>query len=128
MKLLLDTCVLIWLASEPEQLSADAVKAINDPGSILHVSQASLWEIILKHGAGKLALPEPPRTWWLNQVSKWGLIELPISAQALFSSSELPKHHKDPFDRVILAQAQLDACHLVSSDGEFPAYGIPLVW
>jgi len=65
-KLLLDTCALIWLASEPEQLSAEAVKAINDPGSILQVSQASLWEIILKHGAGKLSLPEPPRSWWMN--------------------------------------------------------------
>ena len=102
MKLLLDTCALIWLASDPDQLSAAAEKAINDPVSILHVSQASLWEIILKHGAGKLSLPEPPRSWWMAQVSKWGLVELPILAEALFSSSELPRHHKDPFDRVIL--------------------------
>jgi PIN domain nuclease of toxin-antitoxin system len=127
-KLLLDTCSLIWLASEPDQLSVEAEKAINDPVAILHVSQARLWEIILKHSAGKLSLPEPPRSWWTNQVAKWGLVELPISAETLFSSSELPRHHKDPFDRVILAQAQLETCRLVSPDSEFPAYGIPLVW
>ncbi|MBB5032611.1 PIN domain-containing protein [Prosthecobacter vanneervenii] len=128
MKLLLDTCALIWLTSEPDLLSANATKAINDPAAVLCVSHASLWEIALKHSIGKLALPEPPRTWWSNQVARWGLVELPISAEALLASSELPKHHKDPFDRVILAQAQIDNCQLVSSDSEFPSYGIPLIW
>ena len=126
MKLLLDTCALIWLASDPDQLSANPKRAINDPASILHVSQTSLWEIILKHGAGKLSLPEPPRAWWMNQVAHWGLVELPISAAALFSSSELPRHHKDPFDRVILAQAQLESCQLVSPDSEFPPLRHPI--
>ncbi len=128
MNLLLDTCALIWLASEPSRLSPAATAAINAPSAVLHISHASLWEITLKHGAGKLTLPETPRNWWGEQISKWGIIELPLSAEALLRGSELPPHHKDPFDRVILAQAQTENLQLVSSDGEFPAYGIPLIW
>jgi PIN domain nuclease of toxin-antitoxin system len=63
-------------------------------------SHASLWEITLKHGAGKLTLPDPPRNWWADQIAKWGIIELPLTAEALLRGSELPPHHKDPFDRV----------------------------
>ena len=128
MNLLLDSCTLIWLASEPARLSAAATAAINDPASVLHVSHASLWEITLKHGAGKLALPDPPRQWWTEQMRRWALVELSLSAEALLRGSELPPHHKDPFDRVILAQAAMDGLQLVSPDGAFPAYGIPLIW
>jgi PIN domain nuclease of toxin-antitoxin system len=126
--LLLDSCTLIWLASEPGRLSAAATAAINDPVSVLHVSHASLWEITLKHSAGKLSLPDTPRLWWAEQVRRWGLLELHLSAESLFRGSELPPHHKDPFDRVILAQAEMGGMQVVSPDGAFPAYGIPLLW
>ena len=96
MNLLLDTCALIWLTSEPAQLSGAASAAINDPAAVLHVSHASLWEIMLKHGAGKLALPDSPRKWWTDQVARWGLTELSLTAEALFRASELPPHHKVP--------------------------------
>lgn len=128
MNLLLDSCTLIWLASEPGRLSAAAAAGINDAAAVLHVSHASLWEIALKHGAGKLALPDPPRHWWGEQVRRWGLVELPLSAETLLRGSELPPHHKDPFDRVLLAQASMETMPLVSPDGEFPAYGIALLW
>ncbi len=128
MNLLLDTCTLVWLTSEPGQLSAAATAQINDATSVLHVSHASLWEITLKHGAGKLALPDTPRQWWREQVRQWGLLELSLSAEALLRGSELPPHHKDPFDRVILAQAQMDALRVVSPDSAFPAYGVPMIW
>lgn len=128
MNLLLDTCALIWLTSEPAQLSEAASTAINDPAAVLHVSHASLWEITLKHGAGKLALPDSPRKWWTDQVARWGLTELPLTAESLFRASELPPHRKDPFDRVILGQAKMLALHVLSPDGEFPAYGISFVW
>ena len=128
MNLLLDTCALIWLASEPAKLSATATAAINDPAAVLHVSHATLWEITLKHGAGKLTLPDAPRKWWADQIAKWGIVELELTAEALLHGSELPPHHKDPLDRVILAQAQTLSLGIVSSDGEFPTYGIPLVW
>ena len=128
MNLLLDSCTLIWLAGEPAQLSAAAKAAIDDPTSVLQVSHASLWEITLKHGAGKLTLPEAPRNWWAEQVRRWGLVELHLSAEALLRGSELPRHHKDPFDRVILTQAQMEGMTVVSPDGDFPAYGVPVLW
>ena len=128
MTLLLDSCTLIWLACEPAQLSVAAQEAMDDPASVLHVSHASRWEITLKHGAGKLTLPDTPRHWWGEQVRQWGLVELHLSAKALLRGSELPRDHKNPFDRVILAQAQMDGMPVVSPDGDFPAYGIPLLW
>ncbi len=128
MNLLLDTCALIWLASEPSRLSTAATAAINDPAAVLYISHATLWEITLKHGAGKLTLPDTPRNWWTDQIAKWGIVELPLSAESLLRDSELPPHHKDPFDRVILAQAQTLNLRVVSSDGEFSTYGIPLIW
>ena len=128
MNLLLDTCALIWLASEPARLPHAATTAINDPATVLHISHASLLEITLKHGAGKLTLPDPPRKWWTDQIAKWGITELPLTAESLLRGSELPPHHKDPFDRVILAQAQSESLQIVSSDAEFPPYGIPLIW
>ena len=128
MNLLLDSCVLIWLASEPARLSQAATAAINAPETALHVSHATLWEITLKHHAGKLVLPDAPRRWWSEQVGKWGLIELPITAEALLRGGELPPHHKDPFDRVILAHALLHDLVVVSPDQVFPAYGVKVVW
>ena len=128
MNLLLDSCALIWLASEPGRLSEAPTVAINDLAAVLHVSHASLWEITLKHGAGKLALPDPTRQWRAEQVRRWGLVELPHSAESLLRGSESPPHHKDPFDRVILAQAAMEGLQVVSPDGAFPAYGIPLLW
>ena len=128
MNLLLDSCALIWLASEPARLSPAATAAINAPASALHVSHATLWEITLKHHAGKLVLPDAPRRWWTEQVGKWGLVELPMTADVLLRGSELPPHHKDPFDRVILAHALLHDLAVVSSDPAFPAYSVRVVW
>lgn len=128
MNLLLDSCALIWLASEPARLSQTATAAINNPASTLCVSHATLWEITLKHHAGKLVLPDAPRRWWAEQIEKWGLVELPMTADVLLRGSELPPHHKDPFDRVILAQALLHDLSLVSSDRAFPAYSVRVVW
>ena len=128
MNLLLDSCTLIWLASEPARLSQAATAAITPPEAILHISHASLWEITLKHGAGKLTLPAAPRQWWTEQISKWGLVELPLTAEALLRGSELPAHHKDPFDRVILAQALMHDLAIVSPDEAFPPSGVRVVW
>lgn len=128
MNLLLDSCTLIWLASEPARRCQTAVAAINAPEAVLHISHASLWEISLKHGGGKLTLPAAPRHWWTEQVGKWGLVELSLTAEALLRGSELPAHHKDPFDRVLLAQALIYDLAIVSPDEAFPLYGVRVVW
>ena len=128
MKLLLDSCALIWLASDPSRLSITAIAAINDTGNELYASHSSLWEISLKHAAGKLTLPAAPRFWWQEQMTRWGIIDLPLTAEVLFRSTELSPHHKDPFDRALLAQASIDAFQVVSPDEAFPAYGLPILW
>ena len=79
-------------------------------------------------GPVKRTLPVAPRRWWTEQVGKWGLVELPLTAEALLRCSELPAHHKDPFDRVMIAQALMHDLAVVSPDGAFPPYGVRVVW
>ncbi len=105
MIVLLDTCAFIWLALEPARLSAAAAAVINDPGNDLFLSDVSILEIVLKHAAGKFALPDTPRTWVPTRRAFFGVKSLPISEPALYRSGELPKVHPDPFDRLLAAQA-----------------------
>ena len=89
---LLDTCTLIWLAAEPERLSATAQQAIDPPGSALLLSDVSALEITLKWNAGKITLPDPPRQWVERQISEWELDCLSIKRDDIYRASELPAH------------------------------------
>jgi PIN domain nuclease of toxin-antitoxin system len=128
MNLVLDTCVLIWLTQEPDKLSLAARSAINDTSNMLWFSHASAWEIHLKHHAGKLSLPEPPRLWIPQQLDLWKIREQSISLAAIHRSSDLPDIHRDPFDRMLIAQALEAGMKLVSPDEFFPDYGVEVVW
>ena len=128
MTLLLDTCAFIWLTQEPGKLSATAQAAINDPANSLVLSHTSAWEIHLKHHAGKLTLPDPPRQWIPQQIAAWKISELPIHFNAIQRTSDLPDIHRDPFDRLIIAQALEQGLRVVSPDAFFPDYGVSVVW
>ncbi len=128
MTLLLDTCVFIWLTQEPGKLSVAAQSAINDPANSLVFRHASAWEIHLKHHAGKLILPEPPKQWIPQQIGAWKISELVIQLNAIQRTSDLPEIHRDPFDRLLVAQAMEEGLSLVSPDEFFPGYGVPVVW
>jgi PIN domain nuclease of toxin-antitoxin system len=128
MKLLLDTCVFIWLASAPDKLSAAAKRAINDNRNELWLSHASIWEIHLKHLAGKLTLPEKPRLWFQRQMTVWSVKDRPLDLESLHLTSDLPPVHKDPFDRLLAAQAATHNLTLVSPDEFFPQYGMKVLW
>jgi PIN domain nuclease of toxin-antitoxin system len=128
MTLLLDTCVLIWLTQEPKKLSAACRIAIDDPANLLVFSDVSAWEIHLKHRAGKLFLPEPPRMWIPQQLAIWGIAGLRIRLNSIHRTSDLPEIHRDPFDRMIIAQALEDSYNVVSPDEVFKAYGVPVIW
>jgi PIN domain nuclease of toxin-antitoxin system len=106
---------LLWLIDAPRQFSAAAAAALHDPSAILYASHASLWEIVLKHRAGKLKLPMPPREYWAELVDAWVLTELQITPDVLLQVGNVPLHHKDPFDHVLIAHAQLSvfAHHLL---------------
>ncbi|MEI8254675.1 MAG: type II toxin-antitoxin system VapC family toxin [Deltaproteobacteria bacterium] len=128
MRLLLDTCTFIWLAQEPDKLSAAARDAIDNDANDLLLSHVSVWEIYNKSRAGKLVLPDRARVWVEEQLAVRGVDDLPIDLAALGRMSELPLHHRDPFDRLIVAQAIVHGLTLVSPDGCFPPYGARLLW
>jgi len=128
LRYLLDTCTLVWLASEPERLSTRATKTINDQSSILVLSDVTVWEICLKWQSGKLKLPEPPRAWCESQAGVWHLESLPMTRTALYRTTELPTHHRDPFDRLLVAQSLEENLPLITPDQHIAAYPISAVW
>jgi PIN domain nuclease of toxin-antitoxin system len=128
MTLLLVTCALIWPTQKPEKLSAAAQVAINDSSNRLVFSHSSVWEIHLKHHAGKLILPESPREWIPRQMQEWRISELPIRLSAIQGTSDLLEIHRDPFDRLLIAQALEEGFSVVSPDHFLPDYGVQVVW
>lgn len=128
MRLLLDTVALIWLASEPRRLSASAKAALEDADNDLFLSHASAWEICLKHRSGKLRLPEPPRSWIPGQLAAWQIESWPLDLETFYRAADLPLHHKDPFDRAILAHALIYRATILSPDPAFAAYKVNALW
>lgn len=127
-KLLLDTCTLIWLTSEAARLSEAASTAIDDAASTLHFSDASLWEICLKWQNGKLGLPTPPRSWVPDQLARWQIEAVPLEAEDFFRTTELPSHHRDPFDRLLVAQAISRGLTIVTPDPAIAQYPAARLW
>ena len=128
MKLLLDTHTLLWFLREPHLLPPKALAAITAADTEAFVSMASLWEIAIKAGLNKLYLPKPYDELFPQSVPDSGLSLLSIQAAHIAVVSRLPQHHRDPFDRLLIAQAQVEGMTLVSCDPEFPAYGVPVLW
>lgn len=128
MRLLLDTCTFIWLTQEPGRISVAAASALNDPRNELLLSHVSVWEILNKATSGKLALPETPHRWVDQQIVARGVRELAIDRPSLNRMSELPLHHRDPYDRLLVAQAQVHGLRIVSPDPAFGPYGVAVVW
>ncbi len=127
MDLLLDTCAFVWWDSGGG-LSEVAKSALLDPGNRLHLSHASLWEMQLKHQKGKLLLRKPLADIIDEQRSHNGLLLLGIEPPDICGLSQLPLHHADPFDRLIISQARRRGFSVVTNDGEFSRYGLPVVW
>ena len=125
--LLLDTCTLIWLALPNGKLSATVTGRINDPANNLFLSDVSIWEICLKHTIGKLPLPETPRQWLPPQLEFFQIQALPLNRGAIFRSGELPPVHRDPFDRLLAAQAIEADMTILSPDTPFLSLGASCV-
>lgn len=123
MKLLLDTHVVLWWLASPEELAAGAHKAIESPTNEVFVSAASLWEMSIKQELGKLTLPGNP----VEALESIGFAMLDISAEHGWRAGGLAPHHKDPFDRMLVAQADTESMVLVTRDANIPKYGIPVL-
>ena len=128
MKLLLDTHVFIWWHSEREKLSFQALKHCQNPKFELFLSIASLWEIQIKQQLGKLELQYPLREMVEMQKQTNQLKLLPIDFNHVLSLQTLPLHHKDPFDRLIIAQAFYENVTIISADQYFINYPIDIIW
>lgn len=127
MRLLLDTHVLLFLLTEPERLSESAVGALESRDNDLVVSSASAWEIAIKHGLGKLDLPSEPAEFVPGALAHYGMELLPVDLSHALEVGRLPQHHRDPFDRLLIAQAQLEGMVLVTRDAQMSAYDVEVL-
>lgn len=122
MNFLLDTQLLLWAAGQPERLSTTARRLLMDPGNVLLFSAVSLWEIALKNSLGRADFRVEPRLLRRGLLDN-GYIELPMTSQHAVSIDTLPPLHKDPFDRLLVAQALCEGIVLLTSDAQLAQYG-----
>jgi PIN domain nuclease of toxin-antitoxin system len=123
-RLLLDTHVWLWLALDPDRVSADVRAQIGRVDTELYVSVASLWEVVIKTGLGKLHLPDPVEIFWQHQTRDSGIASLAIRPEHVLDVAALPDVHRDPFDRILLAQARIEGLTLVTADLKVRAYPV----
>lgn len=128
MKLLLDTHTFIWLDSNPSRLSAQVRSLLQDPNNTLLLSVVSIWEMQIKTQIEKLQLSIPLAELVESQ-RRANMIEiLPVSLSHVLALDQLPLHHKDPFDRLLIAQAKIENATLVSQDAILARYSVQLLW
>lgn len=127
-RLLLDTHVFLWWVNDAPQLSDAARLAIADTGHTCFLSVASCWEIAIKSSLGKLRLAIPVERFVSEQLALNGFTLLPISLRHAAKVEKLPFHHRDPFDRLLVAQALIDKLTIVSADSIFSDYGVKRLW
>lgn len=127
MRALLDTHIFIHMLGDPDRLSPGQRAVIDDTDCDLYLSLASVWEITIKYTLGKLRLPAPPEAIFPSQLQELGVELVSISLDHVLQVGTLPHHHGDPFDRLIIAQAQLENLPVISSDRHFPVYGIQVI-
>jgi PIN domain nuclease of toxin-antitoxin system len=128
---LIDTQSMLWFITDHPKLSRIARLAIDDPESLVFVSHASASEFGIKYNKRNLPLPEPPEPYLARHIETNGFHWVPITLPTIYRAAALPRHHDDPFDRLIVAQSLRDPPRrvpLISSDKDLDAYGIRRVW
>jgi len=127
-RLLLDTQCWLWWFSQPERLSEEIIERIADESNEVWLSVASIWEMGIKVAIGKLPLPEPIDNYISTRMAQLGARSLEITASHALRAAVLPLHHRDPFDRMLIAQAQIEGMTLVSADAIFNQYEVSILW
>ena len=123
MKLLLDTHAFLWWLNDDPKLGVRARQTIEKPENFVVVSAAAAWEIAVKRANGKLDVPGNVAEW----IKQSAFAELAIEVEHGIAAAELPKHHKDPFDRMMIAQAHLEGMTLVARDDEMDKYDVQVL-
>ena len=124
MKLLLDSHAFLWWLGDDPKLKAEARRAMADPSSVVNVSAATIWELSIKSSLGKLDLGNVDL---VEEIERNAFVELPMTARHSLGAGTLPHHHEDPFDRMLIAQAQHEGLTIVTRDSAFRAYGVPIL-
>jgi len=127
-KVLLDSQVWIWMRNAPARLNAKARRILTDERNELVLSAATPWEIAIKVAVGKLRLPCSVEEFVSTRSAATRVTPLPITQLHAIESAALPPHHRDPFDRVLVAQARLETLRLMSTDDVFESYDVDVVW
>jgi PIN domain nuclease of toxin-antitoxin system len=125
---LVDTHVWLWMLTEPARLPRRAGEAVGDLGTEVLVSAASAWEITIKYQLGRLQLPEAPDSYVPSRLVASGCTALPVDHAHALRTGLLPNHHRDPFDRLLVAQAQSLGIPLVTADRAIAPYDVELLW
>ncbi|MEZ4963043.1 MAG: type II toxin-antitoxin system VapC family toxin [Saprospiraceae bacterium] len=128
MNLLIDTQSLIWFYENNPALSRDARRAIEDGDNICFASMASFWEMSIKMNLGKLEIKDCSLDEFIQEVEEHGFITFEISKTHILQNGILPFHHRDPFDRIIIAQVLVEDFTIVSIDQVFDSYGVKRIW
>jgi PIN domain nuclease of toxin-antitoxin system len=120
---LIDTHVLLWLDDKPERFSEQVLGLLRDPKHVVYCSAASLWEIAIKQSVGKLQITGTLP----SLIEQYGFTELPVTARYAELTRALPMHHRDPFDRMLVAQAMAEHLVLISADPQMLAYEVAIL-
>ncbi len=128
MKYLLDTMVWLWSVGPTENIGATGLEILRSGGEEIWLSAASSWEISIKAKLGKFKLPEPPGSYVRDRLARQSIRSLAITQDHTLKVYDLPLHHRDPFDRLIIAQALLESLVILTSDLVFRKYPVEIVW
>ena len=127
MRVLLDTHVWLWLQVSPERIRRETLEILADPDTSLLLSSISAAEIAIKHSIGKLRLPLPPAEYVASRMELHDVEPLPLEHDHALRLGSLPLYHRDPFDRMLIAQAQIEALPITTADPAFDAYEVELL-
>ncbi|MCX4244723.1 type II toxin-antitoxin system VapC family toxin [Paraliomyxa miuraensis] len=128
MRLLLDTCALLWLVDDVERLSARARQLLDDETHEVFVSVVSYWEVVLKVHRGRLELPCPPKAWFDAAVDRDAILSIEAADVTELCALQAGRGHKDPFDRMLVATARRRGLTIVTADAAFVEYDVAVVW
>ncbi|MEX2553053.1 MAG: type II toxin-antitoxin system VapC family toxin [Actinomycetota bacterium] len=124
MRVLIDSHIYVWWLTDEESLSQKARKVISDARATVHVSAASIWELAIQIQLGRLKVNAVDL---VEEIGASGFVELPIASAHAQRAATLPMHHKDPFDRMLVAQAEQEQLVLITEDEALAAYGVPVL-
>ena len=128
MRILLDTHTFLWWITDDQRLSSHSIELISDGNNELLFSAASGWEIAIKAGLGRLNISEPLDRFVSEQLSRNHIAVLPVQLSHALHVFTLPQAHRDPFDRLLVAQAQVEGLSLLSSDKKLSDYDVDVLW